>query len=210
MMEQAARIILASASPRRRDLLAQLGLGCRVIIPDVDERPQAGEPAADYVLRLARAKARAGARLAGRAGAELNRRPVLAADTAVVIDDRALGKPTDADDAIAMLSLLSGREHQVMTAVAVVIPTPAGDSEPATALSTSRVRFRGITTAEAAAYWATGEPADKAGGYAIQGVGAVFVEALQGSFSGVVGLPLFETAQLLTAAGVRLLPTPTT
>ncbi len=208
MIDPTAHVILASASPRRRALLAQLGLRCHVVAPEVDERPQEHEHPADYVLRLARAKAGAGARLVADTEGTPPRRPVLAADTAVVVDDRPLGKPADADAAIAMLSTLSGREHLVMTAVAVVMPSAVGIADPATALSTSRVRFRRITPAEAAAYWATGEPADKAGAYGIQGLGAVFVEELHGSFSGVVGLPLFETARLLAQAGIRPLPEP--
>jgi septum formation protein len=215
-------LILASASPRRRELLAQLGLRCRVVVPDVDERPLEAESPADYVLRLARDKAAAGARLASEIGEIQTRLPLVAADTAVVIDGQPLGKPTDADAAIAMLTMLSGREHLVLTGVAVVqafgapptgtittavanCPTEIGASEPATTLSLSRVRLRSITAAEAAAYWATGEPADKAGGYGIQGLGALFVEEIQGSFSGVVGLPLFETARLLERFGLDVL-----
>ena len=213
-------LILASASPRRRELLAQLGLRCRVVVPDLDERPRDGESPEDYVLRLALDKAEAGARLAAEIRG-LRALPVLAADTAVVIDGQPLGKPADVDAAIAMLTMLSGREHQVLTGVAVVQAsgtapgddmdtaavdwTGIGANVPATALSASRVRFRAITTAEAAAYWATGEPADKAGGYGIQGLGALFVEEIQGSFSGVVGLPLFETAGLLERFGLNLI-----
>jgi len=121
---------------------------------------------------------------------------VLGADTAVVQDDRILGKPLDRQDAAAMLAQLSGREHRVLTAVALV-----GDREE-TRLSVSRVRFRPIDAAEAAAYWETGEPADKAGGYAVQGLGALFVESIGGSYSGVMGLPLFETGELLRRAGI--------
>jgi septum formation protein len=209
-------LVLASASPRRRELLAQLGLRCRVLVPDLDERPREGESPSDYVLRLAQDKAEAGARLAADIE-DARALPVVAADTAVVIDGQPLGKPSDADAAIAMLTMLSGREHQVLTGVAVVrafaqapenhVDThedcPTGSS--ATALSASRVRFRAISPGEAAAYWATGEPADKAGGYGIQGLGALFVEEIHGSFSGVVGLPLFETARLLERFGLELL-----
>jgi septum formation protein len=182
-------IHLASQSPRRRELLAQIGVRHDVIAVEVDETPRAGEAPAEYVLRLALAKARAGHRLRPD-------RPVLGADTAVVQDDRILGKPLDRQDAAAMLAQLSGREHRVLTAVALV-----GDREE-TRLSVSRVRFRPIDAAEAAAYWETGEPADKAGGYAVQGLGALFVESIGGSYSGVMGLPLFETGELLRRAGI--------
>ncbi|WP_295887001.1 nucleoside triphosphate pyrophosphatase [uncultured Thiohalocapsa sp.] len=190
------RLILASRSPRRRALLAQIGLSVTVRSADVDETQRAGEAPADYVLRIALAKARAahGALAATEAQA-----PVLAADTAVICDDQIFGKPADAADAARMLALLSGREHQVLTGVALL-----GAAERVR-LSSTRVRFRNISAAEAAAYWASGEPQDKAGGYAVQGLGAVFVAGLEGSWSGVVGLPLFETAELLAAEGIRLL-----
>jgi septum formation protein len=180
---------LASQSPRRRELLAQIGIRHDVIAVEVDETPLAGEAPAEYVLRLALAKARAGHGLRPD-------RPVLGADTAVVQDGRILGKPLDRQDAAAMLAQLSGREHRVLTAVALV-----GEREE-TRLSVSHVRFRPIDAAEAAAYWETGEPADKAGGYAVQGLGALFVESVSGSYSGVVGLPLFETGELLRRAGI--------
>jgi septum formation protein len=148
----------------------------------------------DYVVRLARAKA-----LAVRArGVQL---PVLAADTAVLLDDTIFGKPRDRADGMAMLARLAGRTHRVLTAVAL-----AGATGVAFRLSATEVRLRAISAAECAAYWDSGEPRDKAGGYAIQGRGAVFVEHLSGSYSGVVGLPLFETAQLLGAAGVACTP----
>ena len=199
-------IYLASQSPRRRALLAQLGLACLVLEVQVDESPQRDEAPATYVERIAWAKAAAGrtALLSGKVpasadampGAPLPAQPVLAADTAVVIDGRILGKPADERDAMAMLACLSGRTHRVLTAVAVL---GAGEH---LAVSTSEVRFRSIAPAEAAAYWATGEPKDKAGAYGIQGLGATFVAHLAGSYSGVVGLPLFETAQLLAAEGI--------
>jgi len=159
-------------------------------VPDIDETVLAGESAVDYVVRMARAKART----VPAHGAAL---PVLAADTTVVIDARICGKPAHAEDGIAMLLQLSGRTHQVLTAVAL-----ASAGELHHRLSRSEVRFRHLTLAEAIAYWNTGEPRDKAGGYAVQGHGAVFVEHLSGSYSGVMGLPLFETAELLAAAGV--------
>jgi septum formation protein len=183
-------LCLASVSPRRRELLQQIGVPHVVAAPDIDETARADEPPHDYVVRLACAKARA---MVGSASGL----PVLAADTIVVIDGRMCGKPTDAQQGIAMLGELSGRSHQVLTAVALA---RAGQVEHR--LSTSEVRFRPLTLAECRAYWDSGEPRDKAGGYAIQGRGAVFIEHLSGSYSGVMGLPLFETAQLLEAAGL--------
>jgi len=186
-------VYLASASPRRRQLLSQIGVNFQVLNVDVDESIGAGEGARGYVLRLAQAKAAAG--LARRGAAE--RRPVLGADTAVVTAGAILGKPADCADAERMLGLLSARTHEVLTAVAL-----ASDDGVQFHLSRSEVTFREITPGEARDYWNTGESRDKAGGYAIQGYGAVFVSGLRGSYSGVMGLPLFETAQLLRAAGV--------
>jgi septum formation protein len=192
-------LYLASASPRRRELLAQIGVQCRVLPVDLDESPTLGEAAEVYVRRLALEKARAALSMLEPAGGAL----VLAADTAVVVGTLVLGKPRDAADAAAMLRKLAGREHRVLSGVALVGPGLGERS----ALSESRVRLRPIEEAEMAAYWATGEPGDKAGGYAIQGLGAVFVEDLTGSYSGVMGLPLFETAALLAAAGLAPLRT---
>jgi septum formation protein len=155
---------------------------------EVDETPRPDEAPEHYVKRLALNKARAG--LAGRRG-----NLVLGADTAVVLDGRILGKPRGRGDALAMLLALAGREHRVLSGVAVV-----GDSFEGYRLCDSRVSFRTISADEAAAYWDSGEPVDKAGGYAVQGRGAVFVSHLSGSYSGVMGLPLFETAQLLAEA----------
>jgi septum formation protein len=185
-------VYLASASPRRRQLLSQIGVPFQVLSVDVDESIAAGEGAERYVLRLARAKAAAGlARIAAR------RAPVLGADTAVVAGGAILGKPADCADAQRMLGLLSASTHEVLTAVAL-----ATDDGVLSHLSRSEVTFREITPEEARDYWNTGESRDKAGAYAIQGYGAVFVSGLRGSYSGVMGLPLFETAQLLRAAGV--------
>jgi len=183
-------LCLASASPRRRELLAQIGVPHVLAPPDVDEAVLPRESAAHYVVRVARAKAHS---VHARDAAV----PVLAADTIVVIDGRICGKPASAAEGIAMLLQLSGRTHRVLTAVAL-----AAGGALEHRLSTSKVRFRNLSRAECLAYWCTGEPRDKAGGYAVQGRGAVFVEHLSGSYSGVVGLPLFETAQLLAAAGV--------
>jgi len=186
-------LYLASASPRRRELLAQIGVPFRVVAGTVDERRWRGEAAEDYVRRLALAKARAGWRgLAGRRPG-----PVLGADTVVVLGDELLGKPAGREEALAMLARLSGRRHRVLSAVALV-----EGRRSAVRLNESRVSFRRIAAAERAAYWESGEPADKAGAYAIQGRAAVFVRRLEGSYSGVMGLPLFETAQLLREFGV--------
>ena len=187
---RAPLLCLASASPRRRELLAQLGVPHVLAVPDIDETVLAGEPAADYVVRMARAKA-------GIAHPDGEGLPVLAADTTVVIEERICGKPADAEEGIAMLLRLSGRSHEVLTAVALAVRGEVNHR-----LSRSEVRFRHLSLTEATAYWNSGEPRDKAGSYAVQGHGAVFVEHLSGSYSGVMGLPLFETAELLAAAGV--------
>lgn len=198
-----ARLYLASRSPRRLELLAQLGLSPEIVWADVDESPQQDEAPAAYVSRIADAKALAGQAALG-AGATA---PVLAADTAVVLGRRVLGKPADAEDAYAMLALLSGRTHEVLTAVTLLARGQAGAAQPRVrqALGRTEVRMREIARDEARAYWASGEPRDKAGAYAIQGRGAVFVEAIRGSYSNVVGLPLFETATLLREQGIEVL-----
>lgn len=186
-----ASLFLASASPRRRELLASIGIQVEVGPVDIDETPRPGESPADYVTRLAREKA-----LAGVARSSL---PVLGSDTAVVRDDDILGKPKNREDAAHMLRSLAGRTHEVLTAVAVA--GPAGVLETCVA---TRVTMRPLSEAEISAYWQTGEPTDKAGGYAIQGRAAIFVERIEGSHSAVVGLPLFETAELLQRQGVPL------
>jgi len=186
-------VYLASGSPRRRELLQQIGVSFRLVGASVDETARLAENAPAYVLRLAAAKADAGWQKSGGAGDA----PVLAADTAVVLDGKILGKPADRRDAEAMLRQLSGRTHEVLTAVA--LRSAAGLQSR---ISRSEVTFRTIAFPEVQAYWETGEPRDKAGGYAIQGRAAVFVADLRGSFSGVMGLPLFETGQLLGEAGV--------
>ena len=186
-------IYLASGSPRRRELLQQIGVPFRVLGTAVDEAVAAGEAAAAYVARLAAAKAEAG----WTSSQDAHPAPVLAADTAVVLDGEILGKPAHRQDGERMLSLLSGRTHEVLTAIA--LRTAAGLRS---SLSRSAVTFRRIAADEARVYWETGEPLDKAGAYAIQGRAAVFIADLRGSFSGVMGLPLFETAELLSEAGV--------
>jgi len=184
-------IYLASGSPRRRVLLRQIGVSYRLIDTAVDETALEDEAPLAYVSRVAAAKANAG----WQCSREPDDAPVLAADTAVVLDGSILGKPRDQADALDMLRRLSGRSHEVLTAVA--LRSAAGlDGR----VSRSVVTFRSIDAAEAGAYWDTGEPRDKAGAYAIQGRAAVFIADLRGSYSGVMGLPLFETAELLRAA----------
>jgi septum formation protein len=180
---------LASTSPRRREILEALNLDFTIVHVDVDETPLDGESPADMVLRLAAAKAEA---------AEIGPSDLaLGADTAVVIDGQALGKPVDESDCLAMLAALSGRSHKVVTGVALREANRAQ-----TVLSETDVYFREISRDEALAYWQSGEPCDKAGSYAIQGLGGVFIERIEGSYSGVVGLPVFETMVLLKNAGI--------
>jgi septum formation protein len=186
------RLVLASASPRRRELLGQLGLSFEVSAADIDETPQQGERAQAYVLRLAREKARAVA--TRHLGAW-----VLAADTTVALGDELLGKPRDAAEAREMLGRLSGRTHEVHTGVALAGPT----AEHSTVVCT-RVSFRSLSTGEIAWYAGTGEPLDKAGSYAVQGKGGFLVAAMEGSPTNVIGLPLGETLELLARAGVPL------
>jgi nucleoside triphosphate pyrophosphatase len=187
-------IILASSSPRRRELLDQIGVHYVCSPVEVDETPRRGESPEQYVVRLAATKSQSARQ------AEKTRLPALGADTAVVLAGEIMGKPQGRDHALAMLGRLSGRRHQVMSAVSVRSPQQHWQ-----ALNVSMVLFRSIGREEMLAYWATGEPVDKAGAYAIQGLGALFVKHIEGSFSGVVGLPLYETAHLLRKAGVSLL-----
>jgi septum formation protein len=186
-------LYLASGSPRRRELLTQVGVQFSAISADIDETPLPDESPSAYVERLARGKAEAGRR------SVVSDHPfcVLGADTAVVLDGKILGKPVDEADACAMLMMLSGNEHEVLTAFAVL----EGERCESRVVR-SRVHFRTISRNEAAAYWASGEPRDKAGGYGIQGLGAVFVAGLEGSYSAVVGLPLCETCEVLGHFGI--------
>lgn len=190
-------LYLASQSPRRRELLGQLGANFSILDVDVEEVPFPEEPPIAYVERVARDKALAGRELLTRdAQAEAL---VIASDTEVVLDRRVFGKPKDADDAAGMLQALSGRTHEVISAVCVV----SGKREKGD-VCVSRVRFAPLSEAEITAYVATGEPFGKAGAYAIQGRGATLIEHLEGSYSGVMGLPLFETARLLRSFGVAV------
>ncbi|MET0355870.1 MAG: Maf family protein [Cellvibrio sp.] len=183
-------LYLASQSPRRRELLQQIGVSFQVIDADVTEVPRNHESPSDYVQRLAREKAEAG--LASLKRLQLTVRPVLGADTIVVINNEILEKPGDAEQGAIMLRKLAGATHQVMTAVAMVT-----QDRQSINLSVTDVVFRPLTDLEIAAYWQTGEPQDKAGGYAIQGLGAVFVQQIRGSYTGVVGLPIDQTLLLL-------------
>lgn len=196
MTETRHQIYLASRSPRRAELLAQIGVRFTLVAAEIDETPRDGESPEDYVRRIAVEKAQAG----GTVVAHQDPRPVLAADTAVIIDGEILGKPLDRPDFLRMMARLSGRTHQVLTGVAL-----AHAGEVWYELSASQVRFRAIDERERLAYWASGEPHDKAGGYGIQGLGALFVADLHGSYSGVMGLPLHETGRLLHRAGITLL-----
>ncbi|OOZ19053.1 septum formation protein Maf [Solemya velum gill symbiont] len=176
----AQHVVLASASPRRLELLRQIGITADVHPAHIDETPFDKEATADYVIRMAREKAAAVA-------------------SSYTADDRILGKPRDAEDFISMFIQLSGRMHEVLSAVSLVT-----DGRHDEMLSSSRVWFRDISEAEILAYWETGEPADKAGGYGIQGKGALFIEKIEGSYSGIMGLPLYETGQLLQRTGYKL------
>ncbi|MDG9923813.1 MULTISPECIES: Maf family protein [unclassified Pseudomonas] len=188
-----ATLHLASGSPRRRELLAQIGVPFVTLSAAIDETALPNEPAERYVERLAREKAQAGLAALGQAQTAV----VLGADTSVVLDGRILGKPENRAEALATLAALSGREHQVLTAVAL-----ASSERIESRVVISRVRFRPLRAGEAEAYWQTGEPCDKAGSYGIQGLAAVFVSQIEGSYSAVVGLPLCETAQLLEEFGI--------
>jgi septum formation protein len=192
------RIYLASRSPRRRELLKQIGVPFELLLvredlrrgADIDETPLADESAGVYVLRIARAKAAMAQRqIAMRAQPP---KPVLAADTTVVLGGRVMGKPADAEDAACMLRALSAREHQVLTAVAVALK-----ERVETQISVSSVWFRELSDSDIRRYCASGEPLDKAGAYAIQGRAGAFVLRISGSYSGIMGLPLAETAELL-------------
>jgi septum formation protein len=208
-----ADFYLASHSARRRELLRQIGARFETLLlrsatprgPDISELQRDDEAAADYVVRVAREKAEHGVQaLVSRT---LLLKPVLGADTVVIVDGDILAKPQDAQQAARFLERLSGRTHEVRTAIALALPRPAPDRHHsiATAVSITQVTMRTMDTQEIQNYCASGEPFDKAGGYAIQGRAAIFIERIEGSYSGVVGLPLAETASLLGRAGVRIL-----
>lgn len=195
-----SQLYLASASPRRSALLTQIGLAHHIRPVDIDESSSERETPGDYVCRLAQAKA---SQLWQHLGASDQQHAyVLGSDTCVTLDGEIFGKPADRADGLRMLQRLSGRTHQVHTAVA--LRTGRGSDVSS---SVSEVSFRELSTAECDAYWQTGEPADKAGGYAVQGAAAIFIARVAGSYSGIMGLPLYETAQLLHRAGWMLLNT---
>ena len=189
-------ILLASASPRRRELLSQIGISFKSCPQNIDESRLAGESATDYVQRMAMQKVESALKTL----AEHSNWLVLGADTIVVCDQEVLGQPTSQSHALELLMQLSNRDHQVLTAVTV-----ASAGKCASSISRTTVSFRAISQAEAGAYWRTGEPRGKAGGYAIQGHAAIFVKKLRGSYSGVMGLPLYETMRLLHQFGIECL-----
>ncbi len=191
--KSASQFILASASPRRKQLLEQIGARFDVFSVAIDETPLLNEEALDYVQRVAVQKAAASY---AQSSGELQ---VLAADTCVVIDDSILGKPDDFEHAYSMLKRLSGKTHHVYTAVCLQGETIN------TAVSMTQVSFKPLNDAEIHTYWRSGEPVGKAGGYAIQGLAAMFVQSIHGSYSGVVGLPLYETTQLLKQQGIDII-----
>lgn len=193
------QIILASASPRRRELLDQIGVSYVVFPVDIDETPVANEIPRNYVKRVAAKKSAACIK------AFRSKLPVLAADTSVVIDGEILGKPKNEIDATKMLSQLSGKTHSVYSAVSMRRPSTLDEQGHSLIVSKTRVKFKKLSVKEIQAYWQTGEPEGKAGAYAIQGLASVFIESIEGSFSGVVGLPLFETAELLFKQGIKII-----
>ena len=193
MSERFASLLLASASPRRHEILTGMGIRFQVAEHTVDEVALPGEAPVDLVQRLAGEKAQSVQALQPD-----NPLPVMGADTIVVCEGQILGKPVDRDDALRMLALLSGRRHQVHTAVALCLRARCEG-----VLSSTEVGFKPLSEAERIRYWESGEPQGKAGAYAIQGLGGMFVNALSGSYSGVVGLPVFETAELCARFGVR-------
>lgn len=206
MLTERPSVYLASKSPRRQELLRQIGVDFEELLlreapgrrRDIVEVPRKDEAASEYVKRVARTKAAVGWHRMGRR--ELPPKPVLAADTEVVVDGGVLGKPDDAADAAAMLARLSGRSHDVLTAVAI-----RWNAQIVLGLSTSRVTFRELAPDEIERYIATDEPFDKAGAYAIQGRAATFVSHIEGSYSGVMGLPLYETAEILAKIGFHVI-----
>lgn len=200
MTIQGPRLFLASSSPRRHELLVQIGVSFEVLSPDICEHVLPGESAQDYVCRLAEEKARAGLDMLDVNPAE-ETVLLLGSDTSVVVDGTILGKPLDRQDALEMLALLSGRRHQVMTAVSLL----NNQGRQQTQISVSEVQFRHLSSDEIERYWNSGEPVGKAGAYAVQGLGAMFIAQLSGSYSAVMGLPLFETTELLESFGRTVL-----
>ncbi|MFZ7259596.1 Maf family protein [Avibacterium avium] len=193
------QLYLASQSPRRLQLLQQLGLKVEIFNADIDETPKADEQPVDYVRRMAQEKNHAARQQLEKLANFAPHLPILSADTSVVCDGQILGKPQNHAQAAQMLRLLSDRTHQVLTAVCVSLP-----DQKHSLVQTSQVTFKPLTEQEISAYIRTGEPMDKAGAYGIQGVGGIFISHIEGNFSGVMGLPVFETAELLRQVGVDL------
>ncbi|MFZ7108923.1 Maf family protein [Avibacterium avium] len=193
------QLYLASQSPRRLQLLQQLGLKVEIFNADIDETPKADELPVDYVRRMAQEKNHAARQQLEKLANFAPHLPILSADTSVVCDGQILGKPQNHAQAAQMLRLLSDRTHQVLTSVCVSLP-----DQKHCLVQTSQVTFKPLTEQEISAYIRTGEPMDKAGAYGIQGVGGIFISHIEGSFSGVMGLPVFETAELLRQVGVDL------
>ena len=189
-------LYLASRSPRRRELLIQIGVEYQTLLPDVFEQQRPGESPQEYVCRLAMEKAQAGWLML----AVSEQRPVLGADTVVVLDGDVLEKPQHRDDGMAMMAKLSGRTHQVMTGMALVM-----GADEQSRLSVSHVTFRETSEEERARYWESGEPLDKAGGYAVQGLAAAFITRIEGSYSGIMGLSLFEVTEMLAQQHIHIL-----
>ncbi len=200
------QIYLASSSPRRQQLLDQIGIKYQVVQPDVEESPLTGESPVDYAIRVAIEKARCGFDILslGTTNSPWPLLPVLGADTVVTLNNKIIGKPNNKTDGIDMLAQLSGKCHDVITAVALVTQKKE-QTVICTTHCKSSVTFRLITKEECELYWSSKEPHDKAGGYAIQGIAAIFISRLAGSYSGVMGLPLFESAKLLQDFGIKAL-----
>jgi septum formation protein len=196
MTTQSHKLVLASGSPRRAELLRQLGLVFDVLRPEIDESVYPEEPVDHYVRRMAKEKSAEALRVLDDVGGVV----VVSADTVVAVADRIMGKPRDEEDAVGMLMALSGRTHRVVTAVTIV-----SGQQQTTLCHETLVTFRHVGELECRAYWMTGEPEDKAGAYGIQGWGAIFVKSIQGSYSNVVGLPLMETAEVLKSFGIDCL-----
>ena len=197
-------LILASSSPRRKELLGQLGVAFNIVRANIDEFRDEAEIAGDYVVRLAEQKARAVSDGQSFSDSTL----ILAADTCIVFTGKVIGKPKDYSDAVEIYRQLSGQVHQVLSAVCLLQVKHNAQDTFQIRLSTTEVEFRQISESEIDYYWRSGEPVDKAGGYGIQGLGAIFIKRINGSYSGVMGLPLYETAEMLANYGVQVLGTP--
>ena len=198
-------LVLASASPRRRELLQQIELQFHVHVIDIDETPEENESPKDYVLRMAESKASAAYKNLREEHKKFGRLVVLSADTSVICDGKILGKPKDKASAREQLLMLSGREHQVLTSIAVIAADEEEELLVKSLVSQSLVEFKQLSSEEIEKYLQTDEPYDKAGSYAVQGMAAQFIKNIQGSYSGIMGLPLYETASLLNSVNIQTL-----